>query len=287
MIPFLARRRLLSLPVILATMGAPRPISSASAASVHDWRATDPVLYEHLVVEGVISNAKFVEVEPEQIDASFSRFLPRKPAIAILELSDVKLLRGTPLRVPLYANIFVDWPRLVGQRVVLCARWWPELGGYLVLRGQASLFSTGTDWRRVDPDETLSDVELKARIAQVQPEAVANRANLVVTGTVISLEDSVVTADSKYIGRVTKVTIDHVEITKGAPSGRVVRFNICDWVADNPTLNVGEEWMAFLESRDGALWLVAGVNGLLKLGDNDKAAIRRSRPIPTFEATVH
>ena len=87
-------------------------------------------------------------------------------------------------------------------------------------------------------------------------------------------------ADSKYIGRMTTVTLDHVEIAKGATARGPVSFKIGDWLAQSPTPNFGEEWMAFLESRDGALWLVAGANGLLKVGDNDQLLYDGVAPYP-------
>jgi len=187
----------------------------------------------------------------------------------VLELDDVKVLRGGQLKLPIEVELFFDWREAVGKRVILCARWWPRLDSYYVHDKKGVFFSSGADWVRMAPQETVSDIELRARIEEVQTAAVAHRADIVAIGTITSLEDSTITGDPKYGRNLQKVTLEPVEVIEGKARQRL-SFYTNNWVVKIPRLKVGQRWMVFLETTNGIPYVAAGANGMFAVADDDR-----------------
>jgi hypothetical protein len=221
-----------------------------------------------VVVEGTITQVEFKAVTAEEFGESHVTDV--EPWVAILHLSEMQVLRGADRPDPLYAELVVDWRTIVGRHAVLCAYWSPRLNRYLVRRADAVFTLVDTLWVRMKPQEEWSDSEFRSKLGDVQPQAIADRAEFVVTGTILSLEDSTVVVDGQKRGKVKKVTMELTAKEKGDLASRRVRFLAYGWLAYVPAIGVGEHWMAFLEKKGSELWVVAGANGLLRVGDNDK-----------------
>lgn len=261
----LCRSRILSCVVLLVLTRV--PVASATVYPPgFDPRARDPLLYGQVVVEGIIADVQIREVNRAKL--GLSEYGPN-PWIARISFGVHTCLRGACV-ARLEAEPFVDWRKVVGARVLLCADWLASLNDYFVReQTQVFIFKDGF-WERMAPPERVSSMDMQARMESLRPEALAERADVVVTGRIIALSDSVVAVDAVERGRIQKYTVVVTSAPRSGFTGKTVRFNADMWEARFPLVKVGEQWMVFLERRGNALWVKAGTNGMLKVGENDQ-----------------
>jgi hypothetical protein len=232
--------------------------------------AFDPLRYAHIVVRGRITT-----VTAESVPATKCGYKESgNKTVDVITLMGARTLRGTdsPGNIVAWSDLVVG--DLVGREAVLCAKWIPPLGSYLVGYGGACLVETqdGT-WARYDGSETITTEELDARLLSTRPEAVARSAGIAVIGKVVSVADSVLDVDGHMMS-IRRVGLRIEQLIKGQYDGSIIDFVVVlagggyapPWRTATPTeFDIGEEWIAFLARGPGFYYPSAGMNGLLRV----------------------
>jgi hypothetical protein len=271
----IARRSLVTVALLLSA-ACSRSGFADTYVEGFDWHAHDPITYEDITVEATLAGVEFKPIDSKILDPAFQE---KQALIGMLKLSDPRVLRGGELQLPISARIFFDWREIVGQRVVLCARWWPALNGYLVLDAKSVLTRKINSWERMEGKEVLADDKLSSLVTMGRQEEVARHAELIVEGVVSKVEDSPVTEQSKFRGTLSRVTMDEVKVLAGSVANSTLVFETYNWVARVPKLRVGERWIVLLQRNQGNWRVASGMNGLLKEGDKDELFLGGSAPL--------
>lgn len=271
----IAKRILVTLALLLSA-ACSRSGFADTYVEGFDWHAHDPITYEDITVEATLAGVEFKPIDSKILDPAFQQ---KQALIGVLKLTDPRVLRGGALQLPISAEVFFDWREIVGQRVVLCARWWPALNGYLVLNAKSVLTRKVDFWERMEENEVLSDGKVSSLVSMGREEEIAKHAELIVEGVISKVEDSPVMEKSKFRGTISHVTMEEVKVLAGSVANSTLVFETYDWVARVPKLRVGERWIVLLRRNQGNWRVVSGMNGLLKEGGKDELFLGGSAPL--------
>jgi hypothetical protein len=246
-------------------------------ASKTSIKPEDPLEVSDLVVQGVVQ-----KVEP-------GRFTyPTHPPDSLrfdsvkVSMSVQKVLRGNWSAKTITIVVLHDSDAFeVGRDYTVCAYWYPIKNSYVTTPWIGFYGKGDGHWiRRLAPDndvepDTLSQADVVARIDKGSLRSVTRRADLVVAGKVIAMDDSVYATANGWHGRVMHYTLQVGEVLKGKVDRKQVMFVIPGSPETplgrrpTPEIAVGEEWLLFLQSSKLGYYPFAWRNSLLRI-ENDK-----------------
>lgn len=285
--------------LIFLALYSPSPARADTYASEQGLRASDPLLYAHVVIECTITELVTRQVTLEDLGI---RDMPGVTTLVKEAMfSDLRVLRGayeeSSILIDLNALDNIQSDALVGTRMILCGNWKPKLGRYVVRSSRSVFIQSEPGWQRVFRNETISRAEVDQLLQTVQPDMIATRADVALIGRVVSCEKTRVELTSGRSASAWSVALDVQRKLKGRITDEKISFillisgdYIPEWRGEDPKEFLpGETWLVFLAERDGFLVPVSGKNGLL-LVDGNKLTYDRSVPyalsLSRFETLV-
>jgi hypothetical protein len=262
----------------------------SQAGAVTPANVRDPLVWSHLVVRGVVTSVTEPSLPIKEYRPA-SQMQTGNVSVRLIRVRVLEVLKGE------YSSEMLDvWDDddhcgyVVGlDTVVACVDFAPYIltGAYRVPTGRSVFVERdgysvrpGGRFADVPPpsengaavspeslaEELLTLAQLRARVAQSSPRAVALQADVVAIGTVSSVEDS--TSGPPFI---VKVTMDVQSALKGEVPGHLtflVERGLSSFYRGVYTFEIpeaGETWCVFVRQRDGVLYSFAGGNGLLRI----------------------
>lgn len=286
------------LPLAAAThcflVALPIPVCGETVPPGVDWRTSDPLLYGHVVIECTVSELANKEVTLDQLG------IGDLPGVTTIlkeaRVVDLKVLRGVysgrAILIDMNALEGIAAEKLIGKRVVLCGRWKPHLGEFVVASSRSILAWSDSGWRRLYDGQVLPQTELNRIIDSAQPNAVLKQATVVVSGRITSREEAQVEFASGRSSKVWRVTLEVEGVLKGEATSPHVSFVVIrdeytpPWRGQAPSkLLPGETWIAFLAEYEGFLAPVLGKNGLLMV-DGERLVYDRTVSYPLSRSAL-
>jgi hypothetical protein len=241
-------------------------------------KGQDPLEVSDLIVRGMIEH-----VEPTKLSVQGSES-PLAFDGVTARVKVLEVLRGKWSEPEITVTVLHDANALVnGREYVICAFWFkrnqvfvtaPHLGIYDKTSASRWVRYLGPEAQQVsiDPD-TLSSGDMDARVARGSLDSLAEQSTLVVSGVVVAVHDSVYAIGEGH------ATIEHCtlavkRVLKGNASESQVDFVIPktrEFTRNHstPNIEVGQEWLLFLQASKAGLYPFAGSNSFLRV-EGDK-----------------
>lgn len=251
----------------------------------------DPLEVSDLVVQGIVQKAEPGEFSYPTQPADSLRFESVKVTLQV-----TKILRGSWTSTTIVIVSLHDPEAFVsGKNYIVCAKWYPIKQAFVTAPYMGIYAQDGKQWvRRTSKEyqikpEVLTQADVSARVDKGTLRSLTRRADLVVTGQIVAVEDSVYSLSNGWHGRMRHFSVTVDQVLKGHSSRGQISFviprasNTVLGHQPTPEIAVGERWLLFLRSSDLGFYPFAWRNSLLRIeGDklifNSKVTYPESGP---------
>ena len=250
-------------------------VSSGVQATRTSRSFYDPLLFDDLIVRGVVQSTSLITIERGEWSPTTPDIAHESMVMMTVQMDVLEVLKGHSEKKQLafYHALTANLLGAVkqGGELILCLQIadFFRPGSYALYSPDGVFASGEGGWVRWSDHERLTTYEITERIKESDVEHLIEEAEVIAVGVVTSIRDV----------RLPGQRVDDLEYTlriesllKGTVEENIIKFVAHKWVLPEPwipytpwVIELNQKWYVFLKKRDSYYYPFAGANGLLRI----------------------